>query len=172
MKTFAMGIVAALLIAAPTFAVEFTGPRVGVTAGYQSIKGTTSADGIAYGANVGYDFAITPNWTVGAQVDYNGSSANKTINLVNINADADWGAGARVGYKLNEGVLVYAGGGYERGKFNSVSLDGYRLNTGVEFALTDHIFGTVEYRYNDYTKTPHGGDVKSNNLLLGATYRF
>jgi len=56
MKTVILAAVAAAAVAAPAFAQDaapFTGPRAGVTIGYDSVKGFK--DGASYGVSAGYD---------------------------------------------------------------------------------------------------------------------
>ena len=68
MKTVIFAAIAAACVSAPAFAQDaapFTGPRAGVTLGYDNAG---DEDGFAYGVTAGYDLALAPRITGGVEV--------------------------------------------------------------------------------------------------------
>lgn len=78
MKTVIFAAVAAAAVAAPAFAQDaapFTGPRAGVTVGYDNLGN----EGVSYGVSAGYDIALTPNVTFGPEVTLGDSTVDAPV---------------------------------------------------------------------------------------------
>ena len=100
---------AALAVAAPAFAQDaapFTGARIGATVGYDKTHGS---DGVTYGGAFGYDYAVTPNITLGAEATLEDS----TTKFGGVHASRDAAVSARIGYVLTPKVLGFAKVGYD-----------------------------------------------------------
>lgn len=179
----------AMLAAAPAMAqaVEddspFTGFRAQAVGGYDSVRAGSSvdddvaidndqsADGILYGAAVGYDVDLG-GVIIGPEAEFAMSNADtdfedgdfEGFGFGNVSADRDIYLGARVGAKVGENALAYVKGGYTNAKLdirsndgttefdNDIDLDGYRVGGGVELALSQNMFVNAEYRYSNYSR--------------------
>ena len=74
----------------------------------------------------------------------------------------DVAVGGRLGYVLNENVLVYGKAGYANWRqVAGVTVEGLRVGGGLEVNLTDRVYTRVEYRYTDFESGvgKHGGVV-------------
>lgn len=165
----------ACAISAPAYAQDdasLGGAKVGVVAGYDSVKlsdpgSSVSKGGFAYGLTAGYDFDLG-NAVVGIEAELADSTAKKTLTDVieagdefSIAASRDLYVGARIGFAASSNVLVYAKGGYTNARVKarylddtdrfsqSDTLDGFRLGAGVELVGQTN-FARLEYRYSDY----------------------
>lgn len=174
MKKFMIAAAAASAIATPAFAQEsgnFSGPNIGVVAGFDSYKikldgDSGSKSGFQYGLTAGYDLNVGGG-VVGVEAEIGDSTAK--ISETNedyfskLSADRELYLGLRAGVAVNPTVLVYAKAGYVNSKVKLVAeyddtrinvsdtLDGYRVGAGVEYAPAAY-FGRIEYRYSDFGK--------------------
>ena len=127
------------------------------------------SDGVLYGVNAGYDFALGTN-TLGVEAGYE-MTDNKRCDEV-FGGDALCASLKRniyVGLKgsmpLAPRTALTAGIGYVNGKarlsyddlsttgvdlVGSDSRDGFRLSAGLEQRFGGNFFGKLEYRYADY----------------------
>ena len=207
----------AAALAAPAAAQDndaFTGPRVEALVGYDiSRPGSTedidnaddldqSVDDIAYGAAIGYDFAMG-GLVVGVEGEYLESEAKTEYDTTgfndfgvgNIEAGRDMYVGARVGVLATPSTLVYAKGGYTNARYNllatdnttdrgsNVDLDGWRVGGGLEQSFGGNLYAKAEYRYSNYGEgefeAPSGletdrfdVDVDRHQVMFGLGYRF
>lgn len=179
----AAGSVAAL--AAPAVAQEdtgFSGPWVAGVVGYDKNKAGSSvddpaledegqsADGIVYGAGIGYDMDLG-TMVVGAEAELTDSEAdselgNPTTNfgLGRVDTGRDIYVGARAGFKATPNTLLYAKAGYTNARYNfigtdgttdyeeNLDTDGWRIGAGVEQKIGSNAFAKLEYRYSNYSK--------------------
>jgi outer membrane immunogenic protein len=118
MKTTSFAAVAALAIALPGVAQAQTGsahPYVGAQVGihnlgideedFTGIPGLDVDDSaIIYGAYAGVDFNVAPNAVIGAEANFN---------LGNGPIDNEFGVVGRIGYRTNNGSVLYVRGGYQ-----------------------------------------------------------
>ena len=177
---------ALVAVASPAMAQDaadpFTGARVGAIVGYDKTKAGSSVDndttdsddqsidGLLYGAEVGYDVAVSPNFVVGAEAEYTESTAKtgfdrgdfEGFGIGNVKAGRDMYAGVRAGFRAAPNTLVYAKAGYTNARFDirtsdgtvdtksNIDTDGYRLGGGVEQAIGTNTYAKVEYRYSNY----------------------
>jgi outer membrane immunogenic protein len=187
-------------IATPALAQEgdFSGPWVAGVAGYDMNKHGSSQDsaanpdqhksanGVVYGAAVGYD-ADLGNVVVGGEAEITDSTADSDYKngfvdygLGSVDAGRDLYVGGRVGFKATPKTLVYAKGGYTNARFNAVGTngttatsrhldtDGWRAGAGVEQKLGSKTFAKVEYRYSNYKK----GEVDFEDPNVPDSSRF
>ena len=209
-------------LAVPAFAQEvpasdpstFTGPRVGGILGLDATRPGSSEDddrdngndqsaqGLLYGADIGYDVAIGGG-VVGVEGEVSGSTAKVDTNRTDPNyfgygrvkQGRDLYLGVRAGIRAAPNTLVYAKGGYTnarldltRGDNNNAgdrhyTLDGWRLGAGVEQALSNKAYIKAEYRYSNYDKARfeyNDGtntdnfdvDTDRHQVVVGAGIRF
>lgn len=179
------------VLAAPAAAQDstFSGPWVAGVGGFDKNKaGSTidddvddpdgddgvfdedeSANGIVYGAAVGYDVDLG-TMVVGAEAELTDSTADSDFagdpetdfGLGSVNTGRDIYVGARAGFKATPNTLLYAKGGYTNARYNfigsdgttdyetNLDTDGWRVGAGVEQKLGSNAFAKVEYRYSNY----------------------
>ncbi|MET0240123.1 MAG: porin family protein [Sphingobium sp.] len=148
-------------------ATAFSGPRIGVTSGYDKIQGR---DGATYGVSAGYDLAVSPRIRAGVEVGLADSTA-KTDDVV---ASRDLSASARVGYVLTPRVMPYAKVGYTSSRFEDRATDigagfeGVRYGAGVEVAPTPRTYVSAEYQRTEYEAGIGGRDA----AMVGLGLRF
>lgn len=159
MKKMILASLAALCFATPALAADFTGPRVGVTAGFAD-DDFAGFEAFTYGVNVGYDYDLGKT-VIGGTLEYQDSEED--------GFGRDLSATARIGAKATDKVLVYALGGYTNlsAEGTGIELDGVRVGAGVEADLGKNFFGGVEYRYSNYEL-----DVDGHQMVLGLGFRF
>jgi outer membrane immunogenic protein len=166
MKKLIIG--AALAIAAmstPAMASDFTGARVGVTAGFDK---QADQEGVALGGVAGYDVAVVGPVRAGVEV----TVADSTANLGPISSNLDLGANLRAGVKVLDRALAFGKVGYARTDFTfgglTATQEGVRFGGGVEYAVTDRVFTTVEYDRTEYGNIVPGRD----RVLATVGFRF
>lgn len=139
----------------------FTGPRVEILGGYDTLRSGSDADidtdndgifednnldqsvdGFAYGAALGYDIDAGPV-VLGIEGEYMDSTGNQesgeNVNApfgYSINLKRDLYVGARIGTKISPTTLIYAKGGY--------------TNTAVESRFQDQAADDgIDYNFDD-----------------------
>lgn len=160
---------AALAVAAPAFAQDaapFTGARLGATVGYDKTHGS---DGVSYGGAFGYDRAVTPNITLGAEATLEDS----TTKYAGVHASRDAAISARIGYVLTPRILGFAKVGYDSTRIEidgagHTNLEGVRFGGGFEYAVTPKTYVSAEYRRTEYEDHFGGRDAG----VVGIGYRF
>lgn len=201
--------------AAPALAQDgpFTGPRVGAILGYDVLQPGSSedsdirgdnqtADGLLYGADVGYDIAFR-GLVIGAEGEVTGSTAKVNNNPVDPNAfgygrvkaGRDLYLGARVGALVSPTTMLYAKGGYTNARLDLTrnntlvttdrhfNLDGYRVGAGVEHEMGRKAYVKAEYRYSNYgnARLEYANGANTDNfsvdtdrhqVVVGAGIRF
>lgn len=154
-KLIAIAALAAAAVASPAMARDFSGPRIEVTAGADDVTGGVDPTDVTYGAAVGYDRQFGK---VVVGVD---------ATAANIFDRADLGAGARLGYVLNENVLAYGRVGYTNLDLGARSADGLALGGGLEVNVRGPVYVKAEYRYTDFE-----GNLGRHGGLVGVGVRF
>lgn len=148
-------------IATPAYADtndNFTGLRVGATAGIDDVVNSPDANDIVYGVDAGVDFPVGDRVTVGVE----GFSTNPFEHTRTI------GAAARVGYAVTDNTLAFARAGYSNYQdVFSRELDGLTVGGGLEFSISDSAYIKAEYRYSDFEQ-----DVGNHGALVGIGLRF
>jgi len=198
-------LVAAALTAIPSAAMAqdakpFTGPYVGVLAGWDHVKvsdgsGSASKDGVAYGGVLGYDLNLG-GAVVGAEAEISGASTKETAtnlftagDVGEIKAGRDLYVGARVGAVVTPSILLYAKAGYTNARatvdyddhagttFHAAdNLNGFRVGAGAEYSF-GRFAARAEYRYSDYGNFKYNGvdtgiDAKRHQIVVTALARF
>ncbi|MBB3981857.1 outer membrane immunogenic protein [Sphingobium fontiphilum] len=173
-------------ISAPAFAQEtsaFTGPRVEIITGYDNVDadGAKSADGLLYGLNAGYDFAMG-GVILGLEGEVSDSTTKQSDAIGRTVTDRDLYIGARIGVPISEKALAYAKAGYTNARFKyeeaaggegggtisgGGNADGLRLGAGLEYRLARNIFLKGEYRYSNYE-----AGLSRHQLVTGLGIRF
>ena len=128
-------------------------------------------DGVNYAAVVGYDAAVGENLRIGAEASFGDSSAKwsndngqpNVFNLGRVNAEREIYVGGRVGVVTSPDLMLYAKGGYTNQRFGiegtdgtvnvsqRLDVDGWRAGVGAEYALSNNMYGGLEYRYSNYS---------------------
>ena len=161
-------IAAATVVSAPAFAQDaapFTGPRAGVTMGYDKIGGE---DGFSYGVTAGYDLALAPRIVGGVEV----SLGDSTVDESGLDVSRDLAASLRAGYVLTPRVLAFGKVGYASTRFevdgDGAALEGVRYGGGLEFAATPTTYISAEYQRTEYEQNVGGRDA----AMVGVGFRF
>jgi outer membrane immunogenic protein len=162
-------IAAAAAVSAPAFAQDaapFTGPRAGVTLGWDKTQGE---DGFAYGVTAGYDLALTPRVTVGPEVSFGDS----TVGDQGVEASREIAASLRAGYVVTPQVLAFGKVGYTNARIEFAglghsSLEGVRYGGGLEYAVTPTTYISAEYQRSEYEDDFGGRDA----AIVGIGFRF
>ncbi|MCB4859105.1 porin family protein [Sphingobium sp. RSMS] len=171
MKTVIFAALAAAAVSAPAFAQDaapFTGPRAGVTLGYDKVGGE---EGFSYGVSTGYDLAVAPRITFGPEVSFSDSTADDNFG---IDVSRDLAASIRLGYVVTPRVLAFGKVGYATTRFEDTvegdfgNLEGVRYGGGVEFAVTGNTYISAEYQRTEYEADFGGRDAG----VVGIGFRF
>lgn len=174
MKTAIFAAISAAVIATPAFAQgdassgsAFTGPRIGVTTGYDKFQ---DHDGVTYGASAGYDLALGQKLRAGIDVGL----ADSTTKTPTTDASRDLSASARVGYVLTPRIMPYAKVGYASSRFEASgtgvggAVEGVRYGGGVEYATSPRTYISAEYQRTEYEQNIGGRDA----AMVGVGLRF
>jgi outer membrane immunogenic protein len=80
----------------------------------------------------------------------------------------DIGVGARLGYVINDNVLLYGKAGYSNWRqVAGVDTEGLRLGGGLEVNVAGPVYAKAEYRYTDFE-----GGLGKHGGLVGVGLRF
>jgi outer membrane immunogenic protein len=169
-------LLAGTLVATPAFAQEVPnngGFHVDGIVGWDHARASgETANGVAYGAGVGYDLQ-SGRALFGVEAEASDSSADRCITgsvIAGDRACASFGrdlyAGGRVGYLVGPRTLIYAKAGYTNARaslsyddgtaatnldfVDHRNLDGIRAGAGLQFGIGDHAYVRTEYRYSNY----------------------
>ena len=176
-------------------AVPFTwsGPYLGVQGGGSWLSGDftlggvrsqESFDGGVLGAFAGFNHQFDNNVVAGIEGDlsYNWNESD-VQGLGNAGTDLNGAVRARLGFAIDR-ALIYGAAGWTAASGytdipgvtkDSKTMNGYTLGAGVDYAITDHMFGRLEYRFNDYGKQdigPSTFDMKENRVTVGVGVKF
>lgn len=168
MKTVIFAAIAAACVSAPALAQDaapFTGPRAGVTLGYDNAG---DEDGFAYGVTAGYDLALAPRITGGVEV----SLGDTTVGDSGVELSRDLAASLRVGFVATPRVLAFGKVGYATTRFevagDGIGFEGVRFGGGLEFAATPNTYISAEYQRTEYEQNIGGRDA----AMVGVGFRF
>jgi outer membrane immunogenic protein len=164
------------------FVYNWTGFYAGAHVGPGGFDG--GGGGLVGGGQVGYNFQINPQWVLGVEGEFSGTTIGSSENLgnvVSVRAGIDWVStlAPRVGWAFDR-WLVYgkAGGAWIHGSadINAVGIgsisfngttSGWMAGIGAEYALRDNWTAKVEFDTMDF-----GGGSNFNVLKAGVNYRF
>lgn len=168
MKTVIFAAIAAACVSAPAFAQDaapFTGPRAGVTLGYDNAG---DEDGFAYGVTAGYDLALAPRITGGVEV----SLGDTTVGDSGVEISRDLAASLRLGFVATPRVLAFGKVGYATTRIETLGVgaafEGVRFGGGLEFAATPNTYISAEYQRTEYEDNFGGRDAG----VVGIGFRF
>ncbi|ASY43733.1 MAG: porin family protein [Sphingobium sp.] len=168
MKTVIFAAIAAACVSAPAFAQDaapFTGPRAGVTLGYDNAG---DEDGFAYGVTAGYDLALAPRITGGVEV----SLGDTTVGDSGVEISRDLAASLRLGFVATPRVLAFGKVGYATTRIETLGVgaafEGVRFGGGLEFAATPNTYISAEYQRTEYEQNIGGRDA----AMVGVGFRF
>lgn len=177
---FATAASAAFLVATPTLAQDATavsGPRVEAVVGYDRVRALGEKDGGAlFGVGAGYDVAVGPAVSLGADVEATESTQKEgDEDIAQVKAGRDLYAGGRVTYAVSPTANLYVKGGYTNARFKATdgvdtvaeNFDGYRLGAGGQLALNGKAYVGAEYRYSNYEQ-----GLSRNQVALTVGTRF
>ena len=153
----------AFLAATPALAQDAiapAGPRVEAVVGYDKVKALGEDDGGAlFGIGAGYDFAVTPSVSLGADVEATESTMKEgDEDIAEVKAGRDLYAGLRASMAVSPSANLYVKGGYTNARFKatdgvdsvSENFDGYRLGAGGQLGIGGKAYVGGEYRFSDY----------------------
>lgn len=203
---------AALAVAAPTLAQDasstlFNGPFIGVQGGWQQdrqsltvtdstgvSKASQNKDGFGYGGQIGYDFRLTPQVVLGAEVDLTGRTGKSFLSGsdLELKQGRTIAATARLGYIVGSQGLVYARGGYANARYTlrnatneiSENRDGFQVGAGYEQQLMRNVSARIEYAYSQFGNDNQPGlaadlgateaklKYSRNEVKAGLNFRF
>ena len=193
MRKYLLAALCAGTLATPAFAQDqgnLSGFRIEGLVGYDrpSIQ-DESADGVAYGVGVGYDFQ-SGNAVFGLEAEASDSSANERVagvvlpgDELRVRAGRDLYVGGRVGAVVGGRTLLYAKAGYTNARVrvdyedgtagtindftDRTNLDGVRAGAGAQFSIGSNAFLKTEYRYSNYQD-----GVDRHQVVGGFGFRF
>ncbi len=169
---------AAIAVSVPALAADgaapFSGPYIGVQGGWQQDRqrldvtklgvlssSSQNKDGFAYGGQLGYDFHLTPNVVLGAELGLTGRTGSSLLDPAS-NLTLKQGrtitTTARLGYMVGAQGLLYARGGYANARYTlnnpttniSENRDGYTVGLGYEQQLMSNVSARIEYAYSRF----------------------
>ena len=171
---------AALLSASPAMAqaaAAVAGPRVEAVVGYDRVKALGEKDGGAlFGIGAGYDFAVAPAVSLGADVEATESTQKEgDEDIAQVKAGRDLYAGGRVTFAVSPDANLYLKGGYTNARLKatdgidtiSENFDGFRVGAGGQLTLTGKAYVGAEYRYSNYEQ-----GLSRNQVALTVGTRF
>ncbi len=154
-----------------------------------------SASGFFGGLQAGYDYQINRVVLgVAGDISY-GNISRRSVSAApafDVRASENWHGSlrARLGYAVQDNLLLYATGGLALGTVNarqlvpavvsqSQTLTGWTLGAGGEYKFTPNWSALLEYRYTDLSRasynslagTPRIG-LSSHTIRTGVNYRF
>lgn len=183
-------------VAAPAMAqpasdnpTSYTGVKVEGLVGWDRLKVPGDhADGVLYGAGVGYDVQMG-GMVLGAEGEASGSTTDQCATSVNVTGDRlcaklgrDLYVGGRIGAVVGGRTLLYAKAGYTNARvrltyadggtgvnnFNlGANKDGWRVGGGVEQSVGSRTFLKAEYRYSNYEQ-----GYEKHQVVGGFGFRF
>jgi outer membrane immunogenic protein len=193
MRKYLLAALCAGTLATPAFAQDqgnLSGFRIEGLVGYDrpSVQ-DESADGVAYGVGVGYDFQ-SGNAVFGLEAEATDSSANERVagvaipgDELRVRAGRDLYVGGRVGAVVGGRTLLYAKAGYTNARVrvdyedgtagtindftDRTNLDGVRAGAGAQFSIGSNAFLKTEYRYSNYQD-----GVDRHQVVGGFGFRF
>jgi outer membrane immunogenic protein len=180
---------------------EWTGGYAGIQGGYGWLDGhfeTTGLDpldgnfdGVGLGGFAGFNKQFENNVVLGIEGDleHNWNETDLATLIGTFTGHADWQGSirGRIGYSFGR-ALVYASAGWaaahvdadlSTGASTSEIYNGYTVGAGVDYAVTDRIFGRLDYRYNDFgskdldfSGTKVESDLTQHTVKLGVGVKF
>jgi len=193
MRKFAIiAAAAAAVSAAPALAAN-SGPYIGVGVTHDNVSGGgdlegTGISGVGGTVFAGYDMPLSENTFVGVEANFDLASAKVGDDVDSVEVDHKFGASARLGVNVSEGVALYGRVGYQRGRASttidsvktSESRDGLRFGGGIEAAVSERIAVRAEYNRTHFypnadDKLAYGSDnigLNNDQFSLAVVFGF
>lgn len=173
----------------------WSGPYLGVQGGGSFTSGdytlggvrtNENFDGGIIGAFAGYNYQFdNSNIVAGIEGDIGYIwNKNDAQGIAQAGTDVNGAVRARIGYAMDR-ALIYGAAGWTAASGytyipgvttkDSEMLNGYTVGAGVDYAITDKMFGRVEYRFNDYGSKdvgPANLDFKEHRVTVGLGVKF
>ncbi|MDI7862319.1 porin family protein [Rhizobiaceae bacterium n13] len=146
---------------------------------------TRNLDGGLFGAFAGWNFQNN-NFVYGVEGDayYNWNDNGNDLFGSSAEVGTEWAGGirGRLGYTFDR-AMIYGTAGWTAtrgfvdvpGNDDKETLNGWTVGAGLDYAITNNVFGRAEYRYNDYGSADFGGvkmDVQQNQVTIGVGVKF
>ncbi len=169
--------VAPVPVAAAPVGTDWTGFYGGAQLGYGfgSLDGVADEDldGFIGGVMGGYNYDFG-QFVLGAEVDY--SLADLSFDVTDGEIDQVGRLKLRAGFDAGR-ALIYGTGGlaYANASIPGDDLNdtGYFIGAGVDYLITDRIFGGVEYLYHQFDDLDNSGiDAQVNTVSARLGFRF
>ena len=163
---------------------------------------STNPSGFIGGLQAGYDYQFAPNWLVGAELALSWTSASGNFNFITMtpagpvasgtfNSNHNWydTFTGRVGYVINDWMVLYAKGGAAwinadyslaaSGPFGGGSVNdtrgGIAVGLGAEWMFAPGWSGKLEYAFLDFSDGNFFGATAStqvHEIKIGANYHL
>lgn len=171
----------------------WSGPYAGVTLGYGfngEVEGATSGvetEGLLGGVFAGYNYQMENGIVAGVEADVGYNGMDGDAGGTQVRGGAEGSLRARLGYAITPDILVYgtAGGAAqslrvtEAGASDRNAMLGWTAGVGTDVAVTDQVFGRIEYRYTDFGNQDFslgGGtreiDADNHRIQFGVGMKF
>lgn len=183
---------------------EWTGGYAGIQSGYGWLDGHFETaglnpldgnfDGVTLGGFAGFNKQFDNNLVLGIEgdFDHNWNEQDLVTLLGTFTGKVDWQGSirGRLGYSFGR-ALVYASAGWAIAHVDaeltnplfstgtSETYNGYTVGAGVDYAVTDRIFGRLDYRYTDFgskdlvfSGTAVESDLTQHTVRLGVGVKF
>jgi outer membrane immunogenic protein len=163
---------------------------------FVSSEAPAKQNGGIYGADLGYNWTVQPQWVLGLEGNWDWSSirGNDGGSGGDVNAvDQKWTASvrARVGFLVMPSTLIFATGGYAMMnadlkdlsfyESHNATFNGWTFGGGVEQEVLPSVTVRLEYRWSDYLQKRvsfpfNGYDIgatpRINAVMAGVAWHF
>ena len=176
---------------APTRAFSWTGFYAGLNVGggssgdnaFNNFLGTSAGKihGGFGGAQVGYNYQLTPQIVVGIENDFEGTGLthHNDWNSPSVGLPVFGTGRARAGLSvMDQHLFLYGTAGLATGQLNDAGIKkikmGWTAGGGAEYAITPKWSGKLEYLYMDFKHDalPDWNKPKFHTVRLGVNYHF
>lgn len=182
---FALSTLLLALAAQPAWSEAKSGPRIELIGGSDALSGrfedtAYSKGGMVYGANLGYDRALSSVLAVGFDGELGGAGTRSTVtgttapSTIKFKTGRELYLGARVSVHgprasvyIKAGIANLTRNEQVDGEDFIAGYNAVRAGLGGTFMLTSSIYGLAEYRYTKYKRT-----LSRDQILTGIGFRF
>lgn len=181
---------------------DWSGAYLGISAGRGRLDGSLETAGLAplegdfdgplYGLFVGYNKQFYNNIVAGIEADLEHNENESQLPSVfgDLIGKTEWQGSVRgrLGYSLDR-ALIYMTAGYATTRAEAEivgtgsaasTFGGYTVGAGIDYAVSEHIFGRIDYRYNDFGNEPLDfgaavvpeGELSQHAIKVGLGVKF
>ncbi len=171
----------------PAPAFSWSGPYMGLTGGFgwaNTAPSTSPNNGWIGGAFAGTNFQTNTNLVLGVEGDFTATGKTGTSGGLTVSNPWDATFRGRIGFAMDK-IMVYGTGGVAVGRVKAVTTSpstesaskvGWTVGAGVDAALSQKVFGRLEFRHTNLGTTNFNvaGPVsyKSNDVMAGLGFKF